>query len=401
MMNSKFIIECPSCKIRFFVKEDLLLEAGGFLRCGFCDHLFDGNEHIVYKTLDVSKDENSSKEAATTSVNLENTINPDEDVPIKAEPTETNWEEVANTLSSFSIDFKVADKGLIDSDAKDEENITPSSINTERVLAEEQPFSIDHDILEALENTDFDNLLQLDEQELPQQEINTIVDSSSVDEIATNNTVKDEQSIVFKDLDSFESEYTEVDNKSIPMDIHGNVLKKVSELDFIQPKLENKKEKRHWILWSFLCVLALGVLAAQYIRFIAPTAKAGTIEREWAIKACPYLLCTVPPIVDVNKIATSRLVVRANHEYSNVLDVDAVIINQLSTQQPFPIIELRFTDLNGQAVASRLFYPKDYLSADMFAKNLMPSNTPIYIRLSIIDPGETAVGYTLNYYDAN
>lgn len=406
-MNSKFIIECPGCKIRFFVKKDLLLEADGLLRCGFCNILFNGNEHIVYKTLDISKEEKAVNSSASQPNSAVKTMSLDGNIQSTAlkQPTvntelktaaqvETNWDEVANSLSSFSIDFKLAGSKPTNNAEKSSENIvkpdeptiTPCVIEKESTLESEQHIKVDHDILAALENTDFDTLLQLDEQTLLQHQANTVVAQMAAPS--------------FKHADLPDNQDEPIEN-NIPMDIHGNVLKKVSCLDFMPYEVEEKKVKSHWILWSFLCFLALFVLAAQYIRFVAPMTTSLGAEREWAVNACQYLFCEVPPVTDVNKIITNQLVVRANQAYANILDVDAVIMNQLDIPQPFPIIELRFTDLNGQSVASRRFFPKDYLNAEILAKNLMPSNVPVYITLTIIDPGETAVGYTFNFYEAN
>jgi hypothetical protein len=55
--------------------------------------------------------------------------------------------------------------------------------------------------------------------------------------------------------------------------------------------------------------------------------------------------------------------------------------------QPFPLLELRFADLNGQLIASRRFKPSEYLSGELAGRGEMPSQTPIHIALDILDPG--------------
>jgi predicted Zn finger-like uncharacterized protein len=65
------------------------------------------------------------------------------------------------------------------------------------------------------------------------------------------------------------------------------------------------------------------------------------------------------------KIKSSNLVVRSHPEFNGALVVDAIIYNRATFSQPFPLLELRFADLNGHLIASRRFKPGEYLSGDL------------------------------------
>ena len=78
--------------------------------------------------------------------------------------------------------------------------------------------------------------------------------------------------------------------------------------------------------------------------------------------------------------------------------VDAILYNRAPFSQPYPLLELRFADLNGKMIASRRFKSGEYLSGDLAGKAEMPPQTPIHIALDILDPGPKAVNYSLSFH---
>ena len=72
--------------------------------------------------------------------------------------------------------------------------------------------------------------------------------------------------------------------------------------------------------------------------------------------------------------------------------------NRAPFSQPFPLLELRFADLNGQLIASSRFRPSEYLSGELAGQDEMPPQTPIHISLEIKDPGAKAVNYSLSFH---
>jgi hypothetical protein len=89
--------------------------------------------------------------------------------------------------------------------------------------------------------------------------------------------------------------------------------------------------------------------------------------------------------------------VRSHPKASNALVVDAMVTNQAKFQQPFPMLELQFTDIEGKIVAGRRFAPSDYVAGELLGRKLMPAKQPIHISLEIIDPGSAAVNYQLRF----
>jgi hypothetical protein len=154
---------------------------------------------------------------------------------------------------------------------------------------------------------------------------------------------------------------------------------------------------RRWP-WLMLNLIAILVLAGQ----IALWQKATL----FASPAGDYIrqLCPALPILCEDKVATSKklgdivsthLVVRKHPKVAEALFVDAILLNRDPKPSPFPALELRFSDINGQNIASRVFQPKEYLAGELNALSTLASQQPVHIALEIVDPGSEAVNYQL------
>ena len=94
-------------------------------------------------------------------------------------------------------------------------------------------------------------------------------------------------------------------------------------------------------------------------------------------------------------IITRNLIIRRHPDVDNALRVDAILLNREAQPQPFPPLRLRFSDINGEEIASRLFQPEEYLAGEVAPDSPMQSQQPIRVALEIVDPGSAAVSYEL------
>ncbi|AKA26869.1 DUF3426 domain-containing protein [Pseudomonas chlororaphis] len=166
-------------------------------------------------------------------------------------------------------------------------------------------------------------------------------------------------------------------------------------------QLDWQKRRSPWgrrLLWSLLILLAAAGLAGQYIAYHFDELARQDQYRPWFQQLCPQLGCSVPSKVDIDRIKSSNLVVRSHPDFSGALVVDAIIYNRAPFSQPFPLLELRFADLNGHLIASRRFKPGEYVKGELEGVAEMPPQTPIHIALDILDPGPKAVNYSLSFH---
>jgi predicted Zn finger-like uncharacterized protein len=159
-------------------------------------------------------------------------------------------------------------------------------------------------------------------------------------------------------------------------------------------------DRSKWIQrgWIAAILLAIFALMAQYFSFNFDRLSRDPSYRPTISSICNVIGCTVPTLNDISKIRSTNLVVRSHPKNQQALVVDAIITNRADFQQQFPVMELEFTDLDGNIVAGRRFTPNEYLQGELTGSTMMPSMQPVYISLEIVDPGTQAVNYQLKFH---
>jgi predicted Zn finger-like uncharacterized protein len=147
------------------------------------------------------------------------------------------------------------------------------------------------------------------------------------------------------------------------------------------------------------CVLATLALVVQYAWFERTTLLRDARWRPWYERGCALLQCTLPTLRDISLIGSESLSVRPAPGHSRMLLVDAVLTNHATFEQPLPGLELRFSDINGQLVAQRVFTPREYLTDSTHANAHMRSRESVRVGFQLVDPGRHAVNYQLHLRD--
>jgi len=150
--------------------------------------------------------------------------------------------------------------------------------------------------------------------------------------------------------------------------------------------------------WAFTALMLLLVLAAEvvWLRFDALAQAPST--RPFAQRICEELDCTLPMRRAPDAIRSQRLLVRSHPSRDDGLRVDAVIVNRAEFPQPFPVLELRFSDIDGALVAARYFEPSTYLAGELAGRREMPVGAPVQLSLELVDPGVRAVNYEMRLH---
>jgi len=120
----------------------------------------------------------------------------------------------------------------------------------------------------------------------------------------------------------------------------------------------------YYLTWSFLCALAVGMLAAQYLYFNFDKLAIDAKTRPTMVTLCETLKCKLPSPPDASLLQIRKLVIRKHPEVSGALVVNAILFNQADFMQPLPALKLVLTDKKGNIVAGRIFTPHDYLPRD-------------------------------------
>ena len=403
-MTDSFVTQCPHCQTSFRVSHAQLSVARGVVRCGSCLQVFNAAKQLLEQSL--------GQEAAPA-------------VPATVEPPEQRaislkqWTAAELDLDSLDLDEELA--------RLEQREIQPT---TEFGRHREDTLSARRDTTEHDEAPWADSLFS----------------ESAADRVRADDVEEDTKppTVLLKPArtePSLTLELVELDDEPRPPFVRQDLVldsppprerlsatADVDDIDDDLPSIETLRKKRSepngraealqdltddplqldwqkrrspWgrrFFWLLLIVLAAGALAGQYVAYHFEELARQDQYRPWFQQLCPQIGCTVPSKVDIAKIKSSNLVVRSHPDFSGALVVDAIIYNRAAFSQPFPLLELRFADLNGHLIASRRFKPGEYLSGDLEGMAEMPPQTPIHIALDILDPGSKAVNYSLSFH---
>jgi predicted Zn finger-like uncharacterized protein len=415
-MTDSFVTQCPHCQTSFRVSHAQLSVARGVVRCGSCLQVFNAAKQLLEQA---GKEPVAPAPAAIV------------EVPEPVEPkaiSQKQWSAAELDLDTLDLDEELA--------RLEQREIQPTtefgrhrddtlSARRDSVETDEEPWSDSLFSESAADRAqtaeDLDALDALDDpQPIPEPSKNSRTEPSlslSLEPIELDDEAQPPQLRLHDPLDTplpkerLSATTTDEIEEDLPSveplrkrrersepGVRADVLQDLTD-DPLQ--LDWQRRRSPWarrLFWLLLVLLGAGALAGQYVAYHFDELARQDQYRPWFQQFCPQIGCTVPSKVDIAKIKSSNLVVRSHPEFSGALVVDAIIYNRAPFSQPFPLLELRFADLNGHLIASRRFKPGEYLNGDLEGMVEMPPQTPIHIALDILDPGAKAVNYSLSFH---
>ncbi|WP_454862878.1 DUF3426 domain-containing protein [Pseudomonas hormoni] len=407
-MTDSFVTQCPHCQTSFRVSHAQLSVARGVVRCGSCLQVFNAAKQLleqagkdvippvapaIVETAEPEPRAISQKQWSAAELDLDS-LDLDEELARleqrEIQPTTEFGRHREDNLSArrdtTEPDEEPWSDSLFSESAADRAEAAEATITPEPTVEPSTPSRTEPSL--SLEPVELD-----DEPLPPQLRLNDPLDAPLHHERLSAADTTDEFD---DDLPSIEPLRKRRERSEPAM--RAEVLQDLTD-DPLQ--LDWQKRRSPWgrrLLWLLLILLGAGALVGQYVAYHFDELARQDQYRPWFQQLCPQIGCTVPSKVDIAKIKSSNLVVRSHPEFNGALVVDAIIYNRAPFSQPFPLLELRFADLNGHLIASRRFKPGEYLNGDLEGMAEMPPQTPIHIALDILDPGAKAVNYSLSFH---
>jgi len=78
--------------------------------------------------------------------------------------------------------------------------------------------------------------------------------------------------------------------------------------------------------------------------------------------------------------------------------ITATMKNNALFAQPYPKLKISFTNQQEKVIASRQFYPSEYLPQSDDPNALMPSGRSVNLSLEVVDLGKDAFGYEFDFF---
>ncbi|HET7674115.1 MAG TPA: zinc-ribbon and DUF3426 domain-containing protein [Gammaproteobacteria bacterium] len=161
-----------------------------------------------------------------------------------------------------------------------------------------------------------------------------------------------------------------------------------------QPPAQSPRPPRRWpavVAWGFGCLILLFGLAAQVVLYEHEALRDNPVTRS-AIEALYAAFGhPLPPRRDLAALTISQAEVTSAPDTAGALLVTAALTNRADFAQPYPLLRVSLTNRFDKVIGEGLFKPRDYLR--QASKTTLAAGETQAVRLRIVDPGTTAVGF--------
>jgi len=163
------------------------------------------------------------------------------------------------------------------------------------------------------------------------------------------------------------------------------------------PAIKLPPSTRATLAWSAAILGLLIILFAQLSYFMRDNLAHNAKLRPLLESMCETLNCELSGQRAPSLVRLQSHKVLSHPNQSDALRVEAVISNEADFNQAYPVLRLRFRDLDGRLLASRDFLPEQYLPTDVKRQAGMTPREPVNAVLDIIDPGKKAISYEFDF----
>jgi len=243
---------------------------------------------------------------------------------------------------------------------------------------------------------------QINPSEMPAQQpaTSTIEDtdlSSELNEATANNNNETEN----LENDNLESELLETE----PLEADGfdlfndddSVSKNLVPDSFRESPLEQPNNLISTLLWGVAVLLLSGTLILEYVWFNRDQFSDIPEVQTGLEKICAYIECKDLTIRAPGKIELISRNVYSHPNEKGALVINVTMKNNADFAQPYPIMQVDFSNIRGSIVAARRFHPVDYLQIDKEQLRLLQPSKSVSLSMEIKDPGKDAMTYEFNF----
>ena len=150
--------------------------------------------------------------------------------------------------------------------------------------------------------------------------------------------------------------------------------------------------------WSLAILALIAALAIEITWFNRPQVLQNPTLKPLADRLCELTACEHMQLRDPAQIEMISRNVYTHPNAKNALMISTTLVNHAAYAQPYPDVQIDFSNVRGELVASRRFAPEEYLQLDNEKPALMQSGNPVTFGLEISDPGQEAITYEFSFH---
>lgn len=347
---------CPHCETRFRVTESQVNAADGFVRCSVCEEIF------------------NAFEVAEQDEYQPSLLSPEQ---LQEQPQEQAQEEHTQEDQQQTPDNE------------------PSAKQTNDDAISSNEFNLSKAEIDEYENHEAEHQEQdgnhVEQNKKPDEQTpasKTIKEPEKTETVDFNKTAATDSAR--KDAFDF---FDEDDNESL------------SHVVPEQFKHAYTSDSGSWLptlFWGIGTLLLIGTLALEYVWFNRDQLNQLPQLQAWTEELCQRIECKDISVRDPKKIELVSRNVYSHPNEKNALMVNITMKNQADFAQPYPIMQIRFSDVRGGDVAARRFFPDEYLPAEILQQTtpqakLFEAGTNMTFTMEIQDPGKQAMTYEFDF----
>ena len=156
------------------------------------------------------------------------------------------------------------------------------------------------------------------------------------------------------------------------------------------------------LLWGAATLLLTATLFIEYAWFNRDQLNQIPQLRALSDKICQQVDCKDISMRDPSKIELISRNVYSHPNEKDALMVNVTMKNLAEFAQPFPVMQIYFSDVRGGSVAARRFFPEEYLAEEYLSDNagsplLLEPDTNMTFSMEIQDPGKQAMTYEFDF----
>ena len=150
--------------------------------------------------------------------------------------------------------------------------------------------------------------------------------------------------------------------------------------------------------WVLAALVLTALLLGQYAVFERNSLLQRVPALRPALEAvCQRLGCQLPMRREPARLEVLEREIRNHPNIPGALLISAIFVNTADFVQSYPVFEVRFSDVSGHTVALRRFTPAEYLPRGSDPARGMRPGQRVRVLLEVLDPGEKAVSFQFDF----